>query len=374
MRAMYSGDKKAEQEIAERYRRQNRLPGPLGVREVRNGILLPNQDRAGGVLDEEGVFVEESAYACGDVCLWGAGYTPPDDRVVRREETVIFIGQMQRHWGNFLFDCLARMWYPLRQKDYRLVYCSLDLPEEELKNPEKNYSQLFALLGIPMERIEEIRKPTAFARILIPELAVFPGEFYSEELREIYDTIVRNADQKEGGRVYDRIYLTRTRMGVKKEMGEEAIERLFAENGYQVIAPETLSVAQQVTLFGHCRVFASMEGTTSHNIVFAGPDTEHVILRKQSYVNTRQILFDQMKGIQPVYIDVFYEPYRGFPLSHDSGPFWVGTTRWLVRWAKEAGLVPGRAPGGKIGDLAVFLGQFLLYSMKCLYYKFVLRR
>lgn len=374
MRAMYSGDKESQKEIEERYRRQDRLSSALKVCMVEKGILLPGRGRAGGVLDAAGNFVEESAYAFQDVCLWGGSYAFSKEETKQREETVIFAGQMQRHWGNFLFDCLARMWYPLRENNYRIVYCSVDLPEEELKDPGKNYSQLLALMGIQAEQVEEIKKPTRFAEIIIPELAVFPGSFYSEELGQIYDTIVANVNRENSFPTHDRIYLTRTRMAVKKEMGEREIERLFTENGYQAVAPESLSVAEQIYLFSHCRSLASIEGTASHNIVFAVPGTEHIILRKQSYINTRQILFDKLKGIAPVYIDAFYEPYRGFPLSHDSGPFWVGITKYLGKWAKETGMGMERASGGRIKDVALFLGYFLLYSVKCLYYKYILHR
>lgn len=374
MRAMYSADQESRKEIEERYGREDKRSAPLQVRMVDGGMVLPGQGRAGGVLDAAGKFVEESAYASRDICLWGGAYEYLEEEVERREETVIFAGQLQRHWGNFLFDCLARMWYPLREKRYRIVYCNLDLPEEDLRDSGKNYRQVLALMGIRTERVEEIKKPTVFGRVLIPELAVFPGEFYSEELREIYDRIVKCVEEQYEYPFYDRIYLTRTRMNGKKELGEEILEKVFADNGYKVIAPETLSVAEQVWLFGHCKVFASIEGTTSHNIVFAKPGTAHIVLRKQSYVNTRQILFDRMRGIEPVYIDVFYEPYRGFPLSHDSGPFWVGVTKEMAEWAEETGVICGGSSGGKIGDIVAFLGNFLLYSAKCLYYKYVLRR
>lgn len=374
MFAMYSGDARSQKEIEERYDRQDKTSSTLKVCTVENGILLPGRGRDGGVLDAGGNFVEASAYAWQDVCLWGGNYAFPEEELKRREETVIFAGQLQRHWGNFLFDCLARMWYPLREKNHKIIYCSMDLPEEELRDPGKNYSHLLALMGIPADRVEEIKKPARFAKIIIPEPAVFPGGFYSEELGDIYDSIVRNAEREGKFPAYDKIYLTRTRMDVRKEMGEQEIERLFAANGYHVAAPERLSVAEQIYLFSHCKSFASIEGTASHNIVFAAPGTEHIILRKQSYVNTRQILFDKLKGIEPVYIDVFYEPYRGFPLSHDSGPFWVGTTGNLAKWAKETGMARERVFCGKARKAAAFFGYFLLYSVKCFYYKYILRR
>lgn len=374
MREIYSADRGLREKLEARYGGENKLSTPLQVSMVEGGMVLPGKGRAGGVLDAAGEFVKESAYACRDTCLWGGNYNFLKEEVERREETVIFAGQLQRHWGNFLFDCLARMWYPLREKTYRIVYCSMDLPEEDLKDGCKNYSQILALLGIEAERVEEIKKPTAFDRVLIPELAVFPGEFYSEELKEIYDTIVKNVEEQYDYPFYDRLYLTRTRMNVKKELGENRIEKAFADNGYKVIAPEALPVAEQVWLFGHCRVLASIEGTTSHNIVFAKPGTEHILLRKQSYINTRQILFDKMRDIEPVYVDVFYEPYRGFPLSHDSGPFWIGVTKEMAGWAEETGMIRGRGFGGRIGDAEAFFRNFLLYSAKCLYYKYVLHR
>ncbi len=375
MQIMYSDDGSAKQEIETRRLREDKRRSPLQVYTVENGILLPGRGREGGVLDAAGKYVEESAYACRDVRLWGKGELPfPNTEVKREKETVIFLGQLQRHWGNFLFDCIARLWYPLREKADRIVYCSADLSEEELRDPNGKYSQLFELLGIPMERLLSVTEPTRFDQILIPELAVFPGMFFSDELREVYDTAVRNLKVQKDWKGYDKLYLTRTKMEAKKELGEEAIEALFAANGYHVIAPEKLSLQEQIYLFSHCGSFAFLEGTTSHNIVFAREGAEHIILRKQSYVNTRQILFDKLKGIMPVYIDVFYEPYRGFPLSHDSGPFLVGITAHLARWAAENGFVRERGAVLRMKNKIVFGAKFVLYSVKCVYYKYVLHR
>lgn len=345
---------------------------PLQTRETDGGIILPDKDRLGGVVDSRFNFVPESAFRYGDLTLWGGAYDI-DEAVEEIAETVIFIGHMQRHWGNFLFDCMTRIWYALREPaPYRLAYCGIQTEENALGNPNTRYGEFMRLLGMEADRFIDIRKPTGFSKVIIPELSAFPGTFYTEEFAMTFDRVIANVNRLTSYESYDKIYLTRRQMAACKELGEKEIETIFRELGYQVIAPEKLEVAEQVYLFSHCKSFASIEGTTSHNILFAQDGTEHIILRKQDYTNTRQLVFDRLKHIAPEYIDVYYEPFRGFPLSHDMGPFYIGVTSSLYKWVKERAY--SFSMSDKVTILYSKIRNFFVYTLKCIYYKYWLYR
>lgn len=341
---------------------------PLEVIEVDCGIILPNRNRRGGVLDKNGQMVECSRFTDEETLLWGGMYETSEDDIAFLDEEVIFIGQLQQHWGNFLFDCTARLWYALQEKtSFRLAYCSIDFDPQSFTNGSV-YQQFLDLLGISPDRMLYIEQPMKFRKVWIPELAVFPGRFYAEEFLRVFQKMT-DAVQEKSLPSYDRIYLTRSRMKNCKETGEKQVEQIFEENGFYVLAPETLPLAEQVYLLAHCRVLASVEGTTSHNVLFTKDLKEHIILRKQSGINTRQVLFEKMKGIDPFYIDVYREPYAGFPISHDAGPFLIGRTRSFCRWLEDA--APDWKAKKRRGAEWVF--YFAVYTVKCIYYKYVLR-
>lgn len=339
------------------------------VEEIENGIILPGYNRLGGVLTQDGELVSNSLFSDGKTVLWGGAYDIKESEIVFRDEEVVFIGQLQKHWGNFLFDCTARLWYVLESATKRtLAYCSMDFEKEAFTN-ESGYQSFLDMIGIDSKSMMCIEKPTRFRKVIVPSLSGFPGQFYTDKYLCVFEKMIETAKYQQKWECYDKLYFTRRKMPNCKEIGEERIERFFERNGYKVIAPETLPLAEQVYLVSHCKSLVSIEGTTSHNILFAMEGTSHIILRKQNYVNTRQIWFDKIKGITPVYIDVFREPYKQFPINHDAGPFWVGITKSFKNWMKELD-VEFMEPGQ---NYLKGIREFIIYTMKCVYYKYWLK-
>lgn len=370
MMNIYTNNETAKDQLSRLYLKDSLLQSPLRTIKSDNAVILPDQDRKGGVIDDKGKFVAESAYRHGDINLWGGSYDVEESAIESVSETVIFIGHIFKHWGNFLFDCLARLWYVLEEDaPYRLAYCSMQADEGILGR--RQYRELLELLGISQDRLIDIRKPTRFRAVIIPQLSIFPGTFCTKEFLTVFDKAIASIDQKSNGVYYDKIYFTRTQMKNCKELGEKKIEDVFRKQGFTVIAPEKLPIAEQIYLISHCKALASIEGTTSHNILFAREGTEHIILRKQSYINTRQVLFDRLRKIAPQYIDIYYEPFRGFPLSHDAGPFWVGITAAMRAWMKERGVQVTLKE--RISHFIYQTWNAVIYSMKCIYYKYVLK-
>lgn len=79
----------------------------------------------------------------------------------------------------------------------------------------------------------------------------------------------------------DKFYLSRKKVGVQYRSfhNSEAIERLFEENGFQIIYPEQHSIPEQIELFANARVLAGEGGSALHNNVFCAPGTTIINLQ-----------------------------------------------------------------------------------------------
>ncbi len=315
----------------------------LTLLEISGGLVLPLKKSEpggplmgyGGVLDNQGNYVSLSAQiGKGDTLDRFNGKYEYDKAQERKyEETVIYIGAYPPHWGHFLVDMSYRFWYLLKeQAPYKIVYCS---EKEEISGV---YLEFFELLGIKTDRLFRIEKPSRFDRILIPEPAYMACDYYTEEYKSIFDRMIRKAEQY-AYPVYEKIYLSRGHFGEAKgkEIGEQSIERNLKENGYHILYMEELGLKEQIFYISHCKKMAALSGTLCHNIVFAGKDTELIILNKTHIMNTHQVLLEKMKEINVTYIDVYKEPFRGFPLSYGAGPFLLDS-RGMQSYMLEQGM------------------------------------
>lgn len=112
---------------------------------------------------------------------------------------------------------------------------------------------------------------------------------------------------------------------------------------------------------------ASIEGTIAHNVLFAGKSMlQQIILRKQSEINPTQPIFNQIIEIPAIYIDVYNEPYKGFPISHDDGPFLLRFNRNIRRYAKDNNM-----SFNNTFETTKYLWSFIYYTYKCFWEKYM---
>lgn len=242
---------------------------------------------------------------------------------------VIYIGEFYTaHYGNFLIDYLSRIWF--RDNDVHLVYVSKKLCIEK----SASLMHILKYLHIPKNNLHRITESTLFSQVYVPERSMIHDRYVTEQYAQIYENIwksIKECNDVSKIKTYDKIYVTRRKLKKHKEIGEYIFERFFKMNGFEVIAPETLSFEEQVCLFRNAKEIASIEGTHAHNIIFKGTSRDpyrQIILSKQSEVIPRQIQLNQITGGEAIWIDVYCEPFKGFPISHDRGPF-------LLKWNEQ---------------------------------------
>lgn len=254
------------------------------------------------------------------------------------DENVIYIGLCQLQWGHFLIDCIQRLWFLVNNScNYKIVFSGIiNKPEYTLKG---NYLELLELFGIKKNQIIVISNPTKFKSVIVPEQSIWPGKWYTKEYVQIINQITQNTKKTFCDTVspFKKIYLSRLNFGEsqKKEIGEENIQSVFSENGYKVIYPEQLSLKEQIYYLNGADRIATICGTLSHNILFAKDGIELVYLSKSSIINTYQYNINQIKNATITWIDIYREPFKKFPLSIGTGPFWLIYNNNLKRYAYD---------------------------------------
>jgi capsular polysaccharide biosynthesis protein len=137
--------------------------------------------------------------------------------------------------------------------------------------------ETLALLGIDKSQvIESVAVGYLKAReLIVPSIPLWGGCFrpwMCEFLRAAF-TSKNPDDVKVSGR---RLYISRGRAGKRRVLNEGDVVQLLRRRGFEAIALETLSVAQQAATVAACEVIVAPHGGGLSNLIFSSPGTKVV--------------------------------------------------------------------------------------------------
>ena len=302
---------------------------PMELQTVPRGVILPQKQAEngpmwglGGVCDEHGDFVRLSAYD-GGWASHGGGYPWQEETYLDCD--VVYLGMFFNHWGHFLIDLMGRLWYFTRENTQRKPIKLAYLGGEE---PQGNFLEVFSLLGIRQEDLLHITEPTRFRSVIVPEFSCKSCVWYSQEYRSIFDAMITRVAEEAylPNHLKDtkKVYFSRLSFGKAKatEFGEEDIARWLEANGFTSVAPETLSVRDQIYLWNHAEEIACLDGSIPMSVAFSrNPQLKLTILHKTSLEHLNVELYLLMRPCQVYLLDAWFEPLKGYPKSIGAGPF-----------------------------------------------------
>ncbi|MBR3411542.1 MAG: glycosyltransferase family 61 protein [Bacteroidales bacterium] len=282
---------------------------------------------------------------------------------VEINQAVVYLGCFDiSHFGNILVDEISRLWYN-NIEGVKWAFIAT-------KRFDPKYLHIFLeFLGIEKDRVIRVSSPTRFSCIYVPAMTFLHRRFVLQEYSSIYERMFQNMKFKSEYETYEKIYLTRRKLRKKKEIGEWRFEFFFKSNGYKVIAPERLSIEQQALVMRNAQNIASIEGTHAHGVVWCrranSNNMKQIILRKQSECIPRQMMLNQLWAIDTSFVDIFEEPFKRFPISHDRGPFLLRWSEQIEQFAKDNNMiVPKRCRYGFVQDYIGYVVKCFLYWMK----------
>ena len=344
----YLKSSKAKDEI-KKYVKDYYRTKPLEVLTIENGIIIPQKDAdrklypntwmgLGGVVDKSGDFIRMSGIKSlfSDDLVFGGKYDYREP-VEESDETVIFMGAFQPQWGHFLIEYCTRLWYSLKNDNrYKIAYCGFACEKGEIQKP---FQDFLRLLGIEKQQLIDVRRPTRFRKIIIPEQSFLRNQYYTKEYKDIIDTAYINIC-KDNLVPCEKIYFSRCLFiengNPERERGEWEIQETFRKNGYKILFPEKLSVEEQIFYVRNCKEFAAIPSSTSDNAVFAAEATKRIYIRKAFSAVCETFQIEQMtKAAEVVFIDCYYKPYKMFPLGYGGGPHFIGATREFFSYLND---------------------------------------
>lgn len=325
-----------KKEIVDEFERINTMQlkkDTLSFEVVENGIVFPckiiesaNYRVSGGVTDAdfnpvELSFTKHSNF--GDIrnlCSLNQAPPPLPESIDFIDEEVVWLGYAWDFYGHFLSDSLGRLWYLLSNKNLKVCYIS---------KTEDTFLDFFRLFGLKDEQMIRVTKPTRFRKVIVPEPAFRYHDYYHEKFKDVINEITKYIKPAR----FKKVYLSRGKFNPSvPTVGEKVIENAFKKMGFKVIYPERLSLKKKIAIMKGAEFVAGTTGTNMHNILFANDGVKSVCLNRSADVLYMQLLIDEMKNLDAVYVDVYHNP---LPISYFAQPYMLGITEELLQFFKD---------------------------------------
>lgn len=247
----------------------------------------PRRFLRGAVHDADGRLVVASQKIGG---LHGHPWVPADPgRVKVNARADLLTGQWQygghwiQHFGHFVVETISTLW-PTGHEPVGLVF------HKYLRRPVVREDWMLRLLdlagygGLPVEVVGTGRGMRV-ERLVVPSRSVVANGWGHPQAREVWERV---AAPYRGGGGPSRVFLSRTafneaarREGARPRSTPEhdrALDRVFAAAGFEVVAPETLGIDEQLGLVADAEVVAGASGSALHLTAFAPRGTRVVEL------------------------------------------------------------------------------------------------
>lgn len=272
----------------------------------------------------------------------------------RDSRSAYFLGNGALHYGHFLLEALSRAWaWEERGEDSVAI---IRTP------PISDFARsLCGLIPGLAERLEVLQATTRFDNVTVASPAFATGRAAHVEFKAMCERMAERAVPSLEPMTEQPLYLSRAGLPSTTKrlvVGEERLERFLEREGFRVIRPETIAVADQIALFNKHKWIVAPLGSACHTKLFSRRPINLLVLTGKMGVGnpdkpfkTNYALCDLLSQGTVHYAKVFWVPDLGTELNLESdGPLMLDEER-LLALLRGFGLVrttavpEGRSPG-----------------------------
>ncbi len=207
-------------------------------------------------------------------------------------------GHIYYHW---MFDVLPRI--EILKKSLQQQGKDLnDIDYFMLNGFDKAFQkETLAALNIPLNKVisSDVVPHLQADQLMVPSFAGHLDWVPPESidfLRKVFLAKVPSGARRK------RIYVTRDRAKYRHVFNETAVVKLLNQFGFESVAVETLSVAQQAQLFAEAEAIITPHGSGLTNLAFCSPDTTVIEFFSPHYMRTDYWMISQHLQLNHYYI------------------------------------------------------------------------
>lgn len=206
------------------------------------------------------------------------------------------------HFGHLMTEAVARLWAwdAAKAADPSLKILCRVHPHSDAGSIERRLeTTLLPAFGISPDDIVWFDRPLTVTSLVgcTPMWHNAPPFYVHPAITQTWDRLrtgVIGTEPVSGDR---RIFVTR-RAGKRRCANAAAVERVFAAHGFTIVAPEELSLAEQVSTFAAAQVVAGFGGSGMFNLVYAQSVETVIVLDQWAYQARNEHLFAAIHGAE----------------------------------------------------------------------------
>ena len=275
------------------------------VQTVDKGIILPARMKeykqehryAGGVCDADLNFVAGySNIAPGKLngwCCIDEAYSIERSELEQSNEEVIWGGALICHFGHVITESTSRLWYFIENPDdqRRVIFLKVNTWKVS-----KWIFELFELMGLSKGRVVILDKPTQFSKVIVPEQSSRIKFNYTSKFLLPFRKAVASVPPIDGPK---KILLTRSKE-LHSQMylaNQNYFDEFYRAHGYTLVAPEKLSIPEQIAMITGADEITTYLGTLAHWSLFCREGMKWTFLTRVDELTSRQVLINDATGI-----------------------------------------------------------------------------
>jgi capsular polysaccharide biosynthesis protein len=286
----------------------------LSTTWARKVLAVPaNEGVTDAGLVADGLSIEKWAIVRSHGPIFDAPIACEPTRMV--DDPVIFAGWTPSHFGHFLLEGLARIWYLRKWKSAQIVW----LARNNRPDYDRSHRALLDVLEIHNPPIF-ITEPTLFKLMVVPEPGYrIPNYFSVQHARAM--GIVVAPDPAPG----KRVWLSRSKLDDRGGFANEAeAEAELERNGWLIYHPQEHPLPAQLDMLKDAEQIAGVEGSAFHTLILIDNPRARVSVftRRGEAVSPNMITIARAKQLDQEEIN---EPFEYI----DEGE---GRAKSRVRW------------------------------------------
>ncbi len=332
-------------------------------------------DTPGVTVAEESVYVPKGQSGLlrrqREVLAGDLGRGAAAEPVSEVDEEVLYLGWLFNHYGHFLMQSLARVWYlPEVAPSMRVVFHHASRAGWQ---PAPWALRMLEAFGIPRERIMVLHEPTRLRRMIVPEPLFEPRSVSENRQVRVHLGMARPY-----GAVAERIvgqgkpstqpvYLSRRLLPASQRLiiGEGELEDVLRDNGFRIAHPQTMSFEEQVRLINEHTDIVSNAGSAAQNVLFALHAPRLHLLTNGPNFSPDYFMHSSLVGSETSFINCLSTGGREpFPGNQKLTPHLLDATT-LLDYLKQRGMLPKGvpiSPAGRGAPLSAEYDEAWLYG------------